>query len=87
MNFTPEEYAHLVIRNTYTDETHYGLVTAIAKIATKYSKWTKTNLVRQSWTVGQTDANYIAEAQYESEIKTKAYQIALLNLTSRLPKS
>ena len=88
MNFTAEQYADLVVANTYKVKNIYNLATAIAKVASKYAEWTLESVSRMDWATDGTEehAERNELAQEEARVKREAYRLALVALTSELPK-
>lgn len=88
MNYTPEEYADLVIKKFYKAETTYNLARAIARVADKYAKWVMEASNRRTWATdgSEAHANYLALSQHEAWVKCEAYRLALVSLTDKLPK-
>jgi hypothetical protein len=87
MKLTSQEYADLVVSQVYKVPNLYNLARAIARVADKYAKWTRTSIERDIY--AQTEGanlSYAYEQKYEADIKCEAYRLALLMLTDKLPK-
>jgi hypothetical protein len=87
MKLTSQEYADLVVSQVYKAPNLYNLARAIARVADKYAKWTRTSIERNTYALTEgVNLSYAYEQKYEADIKSEAYRLALLMLTDKLPK-
>lgn len=87
MKLTSQEYADLVVSQVYKVADLYNLARAIARVADKYAKWTRTSIERDSYALSEgINLSYAYEQKHEADVKCEAYRLALLMLTDKLPK-
>ena len=85
-DYTPEQYAEMVIREVYKVENIYNLATAIGYTATKIAIWASKKAEISMWASVDEEHEARNEAEWKkADIKYRAYIIAFNTLSAKLP--